>query len=111
MTKNRGKKPSGGKAKRNVFAELGLHDAEELETKSKLILQITRLIKALGLTQAEAARRLGIDQPRISDLFNGKMRGFSVYKLMHFVAVLGRKVDIVTSNPVKPEEIEAIAVS
>lgn len=99
------------KAKDNIFAELGLANAEELETKSKLVLQITRLIEEQELTQAAAAARLGIDQPRVSDMFNGKLRGFSVYKLMHFVAVLGRKVDIVTTNPTQPEEVEAIAVS
>ena len=105
------KKTLAVKAHSNVFAELGLPDAEELETKSKLVLQITRIIKEQGLTQADAADRLGIDQPRVSDLFNGKLRGFSVYKLTHFVSVLGREVNIVISNPARPEEIEAIAVS
>jgi predicted XRE-type DNA-binding protein len=96
---------------RNVFADLGLPDAEELETKSKLVLEITRLIKERALTQTQAASLLSIDQPRVSDLFTGKLRGFSVYKLMHFVAVLGRKVDIVMRNPAQPKEVEAIAIS
>ena len=99
------------KASANVFADLGFPDAEELETKAKLAIQITKLIKQQQLTQSEAASELGVDQPRVSDLFNGKLRGFSVYKLMHFVHLLGRKVDIVTRNPAKPSEVEAIAVS
>ena len=89
--KNHGKKKSTvSEASSNVFADLGLPDADELETKAKLVIQITKLIKQQHLTQAAAAVRLDIDQPRISDLLNGKLRGFSVYRLMHFVRLLGR---------------------
>ena len=48
----------------NVFADLGLADAEKLKIKSGLVIQITKAMRKLGLTQVEAARRMGIAQSR-----------------------------------------------
>lgn len=98
-------------ASQNVFADLGFPDAEEHETKAKLVIQITKIIKQKHLTQTEAATRLEIDQPRVSDMLNGKLRGFSVYRLMHFVRLLGLEINIVTKDPARPSKIEAIEVS
>ncbi len=93
----------------NVYADLGYANAEEHQTKAKLVGQIAKLIDRHGLTQAEAAARLGIDQPKVSAMLNGRFRGFSVYRLMCFVAALGRKVEIVTRDtrrrPAKTEHI------
>ena len=112
MPKNkRSERTAVTKGSGNVFADLGLPDAEELETKAKLVIQITKIIKQKKRTQVTAAASLGIDQPRISDLMNGKLRGFSVYRLMHFVSQLGHEVKIVTKDLQKPADIEAIAVS
>lgn len=112
MAKNkRTSKVAITKGSGNVFADLGLPDAEELETKAKLVIQITKIIEQKKLTQVTAAACLGIDQPRISDLMNGKLRGFSVYRLMHFVSLLGHEVKIVTKDLSKPADIEAISVS
>ena len=114
MAKNkkiRGEEETITRGSGNVFVDLGLADAEELETKAKLVIQISKIIKQKKLTQVGAAACLGIDQPRISDLINGKLRGFSVYRLMHFVRLLGHEVKIVTTDLEKPSEVEAIAVS
>lgn len=61
----------------NVFADLGLPDAEELKAKSDLAIEIVRIIEERGLKQAEAAQILGVDQPKGSALVNGKLDGFS----------------------------------
>lgn len=82
----------------NVFADLGYPNAEEHQTKAKLVSQIAKLIERQGLTQVEAATRLGIDQPKISSMLNGRFRGFSVYRLMCFIAALGDEVEIVTRD-------------
>jgi len=50
----------------NVFAYLGLADAEKLKIKSGLVIEITRAVRRLGLTQEEAGRRMGIAQPKVS---------------------------------------------
>lgn len=83
--------PSGG----NVFADLGLPDAEEKRTKVQLAVMINRIIDAQSLSQAAAARRLKINQPKISALANYRLEGFSVERLMHFLNALGRDVEIV----------------
>jgi len=83
----------------NVFADLGYPNAEEHQTKAKLVSQIAKLIDRQGLTQTEAAIRLGIDQPKISAMLGGRFRGFSVYRLMCFIAALGGEVEIVTHDP------------
>jgi predicted XRE-type DNA-binding protein len=96
---------------KNVFADLGYANANEHKTKAKLVFQIAQVIKERGLTQAQTAARLEIDQPKVSAMLNGNFRGFSVYRLMHFVALLGRKVEIVTKDPAHPAKTDAIAVA
>jgi predicted XRE-type DNA-binding protein len=80
----------------NVFADLGYPNAEEQQTKAKLVSQIAKLIERQRLTQTDAATRLGIDQPKVSAMLAGRFRGFSVYRLMCFIAALGGEVEIVT---------------
>lgn len=79
----------------NVFVDLGLPDAGERQTKTRLALAINRLIKAQSLKQADAARLLGVPQPKISALVNYRLDGFSVEKLMDFIVALGRDVEII----------------
>ncbi len=55
----------------NVFADLGLTGADKLRIKSGLVIEITKAVRRLGLTQAEAARRMGIAQPKVSGLLRG----------------------------------------
>jgi predicted XRE-type DNA-binding protein len=79
----------------NVFADLGLPNAEERRTKADLAIRIAAAIQGHGLTQAGAARMLQIDQPKISRLLRGQLSGFSTERLMQFLTLLGRDVEIV----------------
>ena len=83
----------------NVFADLGLSDAAERQTKTRLALALNRIVKARGLKQIEAARLLGVPQPKVSALVNYRLDGFSVEKLMDFIVALGRDVEIVVRPP------------
>lgn len=78
----------------NVFADLGLPDAAELDTKVRLAVEINRLIAAQHLTQATAAELLEVTQPKVSALKNYKLDGFSVERLMGFLLALGQDVEI-----------------
>ncbi|MCZ7647454.1 MAG: helix-turn-helix domain-containing protein [Planctomycetota bacterium] len=86
------------KSSGNVFADLGYADAEEHQTKARLASRIAKLIGKQNLTQEQAAKALGIDQPKVSALLKGRFRGFSVYRLMRFVADLGCEVEIVAKE-------------
>lgn len=86
----------------NVFTDLGYPNAEEHQTKAKLVSQIAKLIERQGLTQTETAIKLGIDQPKVSAMLAGRFRGFSVYRLMCFIAALGGEVEIVTRDQHEP---------
>jgi predicted XRE-type DNA-binding protein len=79
----------------NVFADLGLPDAEELLAKAELTRQIIDIIGKRNMTQAKAAEILGIDQPKVSALVRGKLSGFSLERIIHFLNLLGRDVQIV----------------
>ncbi len=83
----------------NVFADMGLPDAEEMLVKAQLSIQIHDIIKNRHLTQAKAAELLGIDQPKVSALIRGRLLGFSMERLFYFLNALGRDIDIV----VKPK--------
>jgi len=78
----------------NVFADLGLPDAVELDTKSRLCAALNRIVERKRLTQAEVAAALGINQPKVSALLHYKLEGFSVERLMHFLVALGHDVEI-----------------
>ena len=78
----------------NVFADIGLSNPEERLAKADLAIRITETIRARRLTQTEAARMLKIDQPKISRLLRGQLSGFSTERLMHFLTMLGRDVEI-----------------
>ena len=78
----------------NVFADLGLANPDELLIKAELVRQISNSIDAKGLTQAETAKILGIDRPKVSDLLNGKLSRFSTDRLFRFLNALGSDVEI-----------------
>lgn len=78
----------------NVFADLGLPDADKLKIKSGLVLEITKAIRHLGLTQEAAARRIGTTQPKVSDLLRGEFSNFSERKLMDCLNRLGYDIEI-----------------
>lgn len=87
----------------NVFADLGLPDAEEHLIKAGLMVKIDAIVRRKRLTQAAAATLMGIDQPKVSAMLNGQFRGYSVERLMRFLVALGQDVEIV----VKPKRARA----
>jgi predicted XRE-type DNA-binding protein len=79
----------------NVFADMGLPNPEERLAKADLAIRVAGVIRARRLTQADAARILKIDQPKVSRLLRGQLSGFSTERLMQFLTLLGRDVEIV----------------
>ncbi|MBM3240470.1 XRE family transcriptional regulator [Candidatus Poribacteria bacterium] len=69
----------------NVFKDLGLPNPEERLAKAQLALMIYDIIDERGLTQVEAARILGISQPKVSALRNGRLASFSIERLFSFL--------------------------
>ena len=78
----------------NVFADLGLPNAEELGTKVRLAASVNTILERRKLTQAAAAKLLGVNQPKVSALKGYKLEGFSVERLMHFATLLQHDVVI-----------------
>ncbi len=83
--------PSGG----NVFADLGFAEPEEELTKAQLASRIRQVIRHRQLTQAAAAALMGVDQPKVSALLNGRLANFSSERLMRLLTALGQDVEIV----------------
>jgi len=79
----------------NVFADLGLPGAEDRLAKAELAREIGAILERRKLTQTQAARVLGVDQPKISALLRGQLSGFSLERLIRFLNLLGRDVQIV----------------
>lgn len=87
----------------NVFADLGLPDAEKLKIKTGLVVEIRKAIRALGLTQQAAAKRMNIPQPKVSGMMRGDFANLSERKLMDCLNRLGYDIEIQvrpTSEPV-----------
>ncbi len=93
----------------NVFADLGYADADERQTKLRLALAINDVITRQRLTQATAAEKLGVNQPKISSLTNYKLDGFSVERLMTFLTALDQDIEIVIKK--KPRSRAAARIS
>ncbi|CAN5678297.1 helix-turn-helix transcriptional regulator [soil metagenome] len=90
--------PEATRGSDNVFADLGLPDAEELLAKARLASAISDIIAGRHLTQSEAAELLATTQPRISKLMNGRLEGFSLERLARFLTALDRDVEIVVKR-------------
>ena len=86
----------------NVFADLGLADAEKLKIKSGLVIEITRAVRRLGLTQEEAGRRMGIAQPKVSAMMRGDFANLSERKLMECLNRLGYDIEIKVRPATEP---------
>lgn len=83
----------------NVFADMGLPDADQRLAKANLARQICALIRQAGLTQSQAAARMGIDQPKVSALMRGRLKDFGTDRLMRFITSLDRDVLIQIRPP------------
>ncbi len=79
----------------NVFADLGLPNADQALAKAELARRLCAVISAKKLTQARAAAVLGIDQPKISALMRGKFDGFSTDRLFRLLNAVGQDVEII----------------
>ncbi len=80
----------------NVFRDLGFSEQKsaELILKSSLLQALQETIKERGWKQVEAAAQLGIDQAKVSKLLGGRMAGFSIERLVHFLSLLGQDVEV-----------------
>lgn len=87
----------------NVFADLGLKDADELYLRAALGVQVMGIIQDRGYSQKEAAKLLGVKQPEVSAILNAKFHRFSQERLINFLNKLDYKVTIQVS-PHKPGE-------
>ena len=86
----------------NVFADLGLPKPDDLLAKAELTAKIIEEIQRRRLTQSQAAAILGIDQPKVSALKQGHLSSFSIERLMRFLVLLGRDVEITVKQRRKP---------
>lgn len=89
----------------NVFADLRLPDPDNCLVKAQLASKISDIIDDLGITQSEAAKRLGVDQPKVSAIMRGRLDGFSLDRLFGFLNALRYDVQIVVKR--KPQSHQA----
>ena len=87
------------KGSTNVFADIGVADADTHLLKAELVRRIGRLIDATKLTQAEAAERMSMTQPDVSKMLKGQFRPMSLEKLMRCLVALGQSVTINVGPP------------
>ncbi len=85
----------------NVFADLGLANADQLLLKAKLVSKINSIIREKCITQKAVGEILKIDQPKVSALLKGKFSGFSIERLLKFLSRLDHQVTIaITPKPI-----------
>jgi predicted XRE-type DNA-binding protein len=99
--------PSSG----NVFADLGLPNADEEAAKVDLAFEISQIIEERGLTQTEAAEIMGVDQPKVSALVRYRLDGFSMERLYRFLNALGRDIEIVVTPKPKGRKEATLRVT
>jgi predicted XRE-type DNA-binding protein len=85
----------------NVYEDLGFPNAAEMLAKARIVSEIERIIRARKLTQLQAGRLIGIDQPKISALLRGHFQGYSQERLIGFLTKLGMDVEIVVRPKAK----------
>ena len=83
---------------KNVFADLGMPNSEEMLIKADLVLKINKIIAKKNLTQVEAAVLLRVDQSKISLLARGRLTAFSIERLIKFLTLLHQDIEIVVKN-------------
>jgi predicted XRE-type DNA-binding protein len=94
---------------KNVFADLGYPDAAERQAKLRLAYALNQVLERRKLSQAEAAKVLGVTQPKVSALRNYKLAGFSVERLMNLLTALDQDVEIVIRK--KPRSRKSARIS
>ena len=96
---------------KSVYAELGFPDADEMLVKAQLVMKIAQILRERGWSQQQAAKVLGLSQPKLSKMLRGQFRGVSEMKMMDCLVRLGREVKIVVGPKKKSgsERIEVVA--
>ena len=94
----------------NVFADLGLPDADERQAKLRLAYALNQVLEARKLSQADAAKVLGVSQPKVSALRHYKLAGFSVERLMNLLTALDQDVEIVIRRKPRSRKAGRITV-
>jgi len=95
----------------NVYADLGLPDAQDMLIKAKLASKIAEILKRQNLTQQAAAELLAMPQPKVSMMLRGQFRGISESKMLDCLARLGRDIDIVVKPARRKAKLAAPASS
>lgn len=95
----------------NVFADLGLPNPDLALAKAELVRRIRDLIAGRKLTQAKAARLLGLDQPKVSALVRGRVEGYSLDRLFRFLTALGQRVEIAGRPAERADRARAVVPS
>lgn len=94
----------------NVFADLGFPDAAERQAKLRLAYALNQVLAAGKLSQAEAAKVLGVTQPKVSALRNYKLSGFSVERLMNLLTAVDQDIEIVIRRKPRSRKVGRISV-
>ncbi|PHV09698.1 helix-turn-helix domain-containing protein [Chitinimonas sp. BJB300] len=94
----------------NIYADLGMADADEMIVKAQLATKIGEIIKGRKWSQQQAADVLGIPQPKLSKMLRGQFRGISEAKMLDCLARLGRDVQIVVGPARRTTTIGRVAV-
>jgi len=94
----------------NVFADLGFPDAAERQAKLRLAYALNQVLEARKLAQADAAKVLGVTQPKVSGLRHYKLAGFSVERLMNLLTALDQDVEIVIRQKPPSRKVAKISV-
>jgi predicted XRE-type DNA-binding protein len=95
---------------RNIYADLGLADSEDMLIKAQLVTKMAEIIKKRGLTQEQAAEILGLTQPKVSRLLKGQFRGISERRLLECLTRLGRDVEIVVKAAPRNQDTGRVTV-
>ncbi len=98
MVKKNDEKLMRTKSSGNVFADMGMPDSDKYLAKVELARQINKIIVDRSLKQAQAAKILEVDQPKVSALSCGRLDGFSIERLIGFLNKLDRDVEIVVKK-------------
>lgn len=83
----------------NVFADIGVPDPDTALAKAKMIVELKRIVEERGLTQEQLAQLMGVDQPTVSKALSGRLSSITLDRLIRWLTLLGRNVDITLAEP------------
>jgi predicted XRE-type DNA-binding protein len=109
MARRRGESVTIARGSTNVFEDLGYPDAAERQAKLRLAYALNRVLEDRQLSQADAAKAMGVTQPKVSALRHYKLAGFSVERLMNLLTALDQDIEIVIRK--KPSSRKTARIS